>query len=190
MAETGDAANAFKVSVLPSTNFLTQRAFSIVVASDLGDGIGTGTAIPWTVPEDIKLFKDLTTTAAKGKKNCVIMGRKTWESIPEKFRPLPGRLNVVLSSTLELGSSDPAAAVLQIRGSLKDALTKLAEPQFSDIDKVFCIGGGVVYAEAFQQPCVRVLQAVYRTKIHLTTECSVKFTLTSPAGVQLGRNCA
>jgi dihydrofolate reductase/thymidylate synthase len=181
MASSGDSINPHKTTVLTSTNFLSQRAFSIVVASDLDDGIGTGSAIPWSVPEDMKFFKDLTTAAAKGKRNCVVMGRKTWDSIPDKFRPLPDRLNVVLSSTIEIADSEPN--VLLVRGTLKDALSKLADPKFADIDKVFCIGGGQVYADALQQPCVRVLQAVYRTKIHLSTGCSVKFVLASP-GIQ------
>ena len=49
--------------------------------------------------QDMKHFKNVTTAVASdGKQNAVIMGRKTWESIPERFRPLPGRLNVVLTS--------------------------------------------------------------------------------------------
>ena len=184
MERAAAEANVGKISVLPSSNFLTRRGFSIVVAADLNDGIGTGTAIPWSVPEDMKYFKELTSTAAKGKKNCVIMGRKTWESIPEKFRPLPNRLNVVLSSTIDLlAAGSDAANVLQVRGTLNDALTKLAEPQFADVDKVFCIGGGQVYVEALQQPCAGVLQAVYVTRIHLTTSCSVTFKMASP-GIQ------
>ncbi len=57
-----------------------------------------GGTLPWSIPGDLRYFKELTSrTADPGKQNAVIMGRKTWESLPPKFRPLPGRLNVVLS---------------------------------------------------------------------------------------------
>lgn len=54
--------------------------------------------MPWKLPGDMAYFRELTSrTADPGKQNAVVMGRKTWESIPPKFRPLAGRLNVVLS---------------------------------------------------------------------------------------------
>jgi dihydrofolate reductase len=63
--------------------------------------------IPWSIPEDLKRFKELTLG------HTVIMGRRTWESLPQKYRPLPGRLNLVLSRdpnfVLE-GVTDPTAA--------------------------------------------------------------------------------
>jgi NAD(P)-dependent dehydrogenase (short-subunit alcohol dehydrogenase family) len=55
--------------------------------------------LPWDLPADMAYFRDVTTrTRAAGAQNAVVMGRKTWASIPAKFRPLKGRLNVVLSS--------------------------------------------------------------------------------------------
>lgn len=90
--------------------------------------IGDGTAMPWHVPEDLKHFKD--TTLGKP----VIMGRATWESIPERFRPLPGRDNYVLSSR-EAGSwSDGAQVVTTL--PLIDA---------------WIIGGGQVYRATLPQ---------------------------------------
>lgn len=54
--------------------------------------------LPWKIPADLAYFKELTVrTSDPAKQNAVIMGRKTWESIPQKFRPLAGRLNIVLS---------------------------------------------------------------------------------------------
>ena len=54
--------------------------------------IGADGALPWHLPEDLKLFRERTTGST------VVMGRRTWESLPERFRPLPGRTNVVLTS--------------------------------------------------------------------------------------------
>ena len=64
---------------------------SIIVAASTNMVIGRNNTLPWHIPSDLKRFKELTT----GKR--VIMGRKCWESIPEKFRPLPKRDNIIIS---------------------------------------------------------------------------------------------
>jgi dihydrofolate reductase/thymidylate synthase len=107
-------------------------------------GIGKNGALPWKLPGDLKYFKELTmATSDPSKKNAVIMGRKTWESIPPKFRPLPGRLNVILTSS---GSSDYAIVEnVVVCGSLDASLKLLASTPYSlIIEKAFVIGGGQV----------------------------------------------
>ena len=88
--------------------------------------IGADGALPWHLPEDMALFRRLTTGST------VVMGRRTWESLPERFRPLPGRRNVVLTSDpgWSADGAEPAASVGQV----------LAEH-----DSVWVIGGGAVY---------------------------------------------
>ena len=78
---------------------MQMRNFSLVVAATEPEfGIGLDGSIPWRIPEDLKFFKETTTfTKDESKQNAVIMGRKTWESIPSKYRPLPSRLNIVLT---------------------------------------------------------------------------------------------
>ena len=72
--------------------------FQIVVAATKGNGIGFQGSMPWSLPKDMQYFKQLTsTTRSKGSQNAVVMGRKTWDSIPAKFRPLARRVNVVIS---------------------------------------------------------------------------------------------
>jgi dihydrofolate reductase len=93
--------------------------------------IGKNGALPWRIPEDLKHFRELTT----GK--IVVMGRKTWESIPEKFRPLPDRTNVVV--TRQIGYAVPAG--VETYPSVEEALT------WHDADDVMVIGGADIYRQ-------------------------------------------
>lgn len=77
-------------------------------AQSLDGVIGDGTDMPWYLPEDLKHFKELTLGAP------VIMGRNTWESLPEKARPLPGRANYVMSHRLAGEWSRGAQVVTQL----------------------------------------------------------------------------
>ena len=65
------------------------------------NGIGKDGSMPWSISEDLEHFKELTTRSGDDGNNfnIVIMGRKTWDSIPAKFKPLRGRFNVVLSNS-------------------------------------------------------------------------------------------
>ncbi|KAE9586633.1 putative dihydrofolate reductase, Thymidylate synthase [Lupinus albus] len=84
------------VNANPSSNLM--RTYQVVVAATRDMGIGKDGILPWRLPSDLKYFKEITTTTADpGKKNAVVMGRKSWESIPLAYKPLPGRLNVVLT---------------------------------------------------------------------------------------------
>jgi dihydrofolate reductase len=71
-----------------------ERKFKVcaIVAMDRGRIIGVDNKLPWHIPEDMKRFSNFTSG------NTVIMGRKTYQSLPDKFRPLPNRLNVVITS--------------------------------------------------------------------------------------------
>ena len=72
--------------------------FDIVVAADEAGGIGKDGEIQWRLPGDLKFLKNKTSSVSEeGMRNAVIMGRKTWETIPSKWQPLPKRLNVVVT---------------------------------------------------------------------------------------------
>lgn len=120
------------------------RPYEVVVAATRNMGIGKDGKLPWNLPSDMRFFKELTTTTSvDGKRNVVIMGRRTWESIPQKYRPLPGRLNVVLTRAgkLEGASFDD----LVICNDFSSALNLMAEPpHIESIEKVFVIGGGQI----------------------------------------------
>jgi len=89
--------------------------------------IGAHGRLPWHLPEDLRLFRETTTGST------VVMGRRTWESLPERVRPLPGRTNVVLT-TQDAWSADGAVRA----GSVAEVLAAHHE--------LWVIGGGTVYA--------------------------------------------
>jgi dihydrofolate reductase len=105
---------------------------SVIAAVARNGVIGRDNAIPWRIPEDLARFRELTTGHA------VVMGRRTWDSLPERFRPLPARRNVVVTR-----DPDWRADGAERAGSLGDALALLEGAQ-----QVFVIGGGQLYAEA------------------------------------------
>ncbi|XP_010237276.1 putative bifunctional dihydrofolate reductase-thymidylate synthase isoform X1 [Brachypodium distachyon] len=145
-----------------------RRNYQVVVAATHEMGIGKDGALPWKLPSDLNFFKELTmATSDPSKKNAVIMGRKTWESIPAKFRPLPGRLNVILTRS---GSFDFATVEnVVICGSLDSSLELLASTPYSlTIEKAFLIGGGQVLRDSLNAPAC---EAIHLTDIESTIEC-------------------
>lgn len=110
---------------------------SIIAAFNPQFIIGINGKIPWHVPEDLKRFKKLT----MGKP--IIMGRKTWESLGSK--PLPGRLNMIVSSSMA-GEHCHAPAGVAIADSLSPAIEFFKRGGVDD--EVFIIGGERLYAEA------------------------------------------
>lgn len=93
--------------------------------------IGAGGVMPWHLPEDLKHFRELTGT------DPVVMGRRTWESLPERFRPLPGRENTVVTRRFDYVA--PGATVVH---SLEDA------PAGDEGSTVWVIGGAELYGQA------------------------------------------
>lgn len=108
---------------------------TLVWAEARGGAIGRGGTMPWHLPEDLAHFKQETLGTS------VVMGRRTWESLPERFRPLPGRPNIVVTR-------DPAyvAPGAVVTDSLEQAFA-LAAGQ-DDGDAVSVIGGGEIYRAA------------------------------------------
>src|SRR5665648_396272 len=102
---------------------------SIIVAVSEDLGIGKDNELLWQISEDMKRFKRLTSG------NTVIMGKKTWESLPR--RPLPGRKNIVLTDVLNECIDNSITAY-----SIEDALNKCEKGE-----EIFVIGGGSVYRQ-------------------------------------------
>jgi len=127
---------------------------------DREHGIARDGDMPWHLPGDLKYFAKLTT----GKGNhVVIMGRKTWDTIPARYRPLPRRRNIVVSrqAGLELEGAETATSL--------DMALDLAS---SSAGSVFVIGGAQIYALALAHAGC---QGVYITEIDYDFGCSVFF---------------
>jgi dihydrofolate reductase len=105
---------------------------SLIAAVARNAAIGKGNALLWSEPEDQKHFRRVTMGCP------VIMGRNTWDSLPERFRPLPGRRNMVLTR-----NSAWLAQGAQAVSSMENALSLLV-----GVAKVFVIGGAEIYALA------------------------------------------
>jgi dihydrofolate reductase len=109
-----------------------------IVAADEDWVIGFQNKLPWHVPEDLKRFSQLT------KGNTVLMGRATFDSLPEKFKPLPGRLNVVISRTL----AAPGDNSFLVYRSPEEAFKALREGALAlPSETVWVVGGEQIYRQ-------------------------------------------
>lgn len=166
--------------------------FSIVVGAHSSNrAIGSAGKIPWKCRADMKFFKEITTlTKDPTKINAVIMGRKTFESLP---KPLPNRLNVVLTNggsvlsalygygpseayyylfnESEANSSYGKTITIQnnvvIHNTFDDAITKLES--HPNIETIFVIGGEMVYKQAINHP---KCEKIYLNEVHVVCDLS------------------
>ena len=145
------------------------KEFSIIVALDKEQGIGKDGGLPWNISADLKHFKKITTkVSSEGKKNAVIMGRKTWESIPQRFRPLKNRINVVLTRNESLIFPQDVVNAKDF----DDAFYILGEKIFNSLENIFVIGGEQLFNEAIKQPQCK---NIYITHIEKTFDCDTFF---------------
>ncbi|MEN9743526.1 MAG: hypothetical protein RLZZ65_1331 [Bacteroidota bacterium] len=107
------------------------QQLSLIAALDSENGIGKNNDLMWNLPADMRFFKETT------KGHIVIMGRKNYDSIPEKYRPLAGRTNIVLSKTIDFSAPD-----CLVFDSLENCLRAI---EVAPDQKVFIIGGAQIY---------------------------------------------
>ncbi|MCX6274217.1 MAG: dihydrofolate reductase [Bacteroidetes bacterium] len=133
---------------------------SIIVAVSENNVIGRNNDLPWHLPADMKYFKDTTIG------HCVVMGRKNFHSIPDKYRPLEGRTNIVVTRQMDF-REDGAVVVHSIDEAIELAKSKKET-------ECFIIGGGEIFAQSLEY-CDRV----YLTRIHRSFEGDVHFPVLS-----------
>ena len=138
---------------------------SLIVACDNQGGIARNGSIPWNFPQELRYFSKVTSTT---KKNAILMGRKTWESLPR--RPLPNRVNIVLSSKPN-SSGDPNSNIVFVT-SIEIALEYVN--QNDQIEQLFVIGGEQIY-HTFMTEYSSKIDHIYYTKIQENFQCDQFF---------------
>jgi dihydrofolate reductase len=134
---------------------------SIVVAASENNAIGKDNRLIWRLPDDMKFFKEKTIG------HCIVTGRKNYESIPDKFRPLPDRTNIVVTRTLNYAA--PGAIVVH---SLEEAIEKAKALNETDL---CIIGGGEIYRLALD-----VTDVIWLTRVHHEFEAHTFFPVLDP----------
>jgi dihydrofolate reductase len=158
---------------------------TLILAATPSLGIGKSGTLPWPLlKKEMGYFARVTkrvspspNTSGLRKLNAVLMGRKTWDSIPPKFRPLKDRLNIVVTRTPEEfrkslgdGGNDGAEGPMIASGIL-DALSQLSHRD-GEIERIFVIGGASIYQTALELPQTK---RVLLTKIKKELECDTFF---------------
>lgn len=128
--------------------------FNIIVAADLSNGIGKNGDIPWHFSDDFKYFKKCTSDS------IVVMGRKTWDSLPKK--PLPNRQNVVVSKRF---------GILENTTVISNFDLNLLENKNKDI---WIIGGESLYKQAIVSPNCK---SIHLSRIHDSFDCDTFFPI-------------
>lgn len=171
--------------------------FNIIVATDNKGGIGLNGSIPWHLTEDLSHFRKITTQVESDPYfefiNMVVMGRKTWESIPDKFKPLPKRLNVILTKDEPHKISHYGhdlvrvisnfeqifeESIVNINVNINVNMNGINENKDSNdtrplkINQIFIIGGASIYQQAITSPYCRF---VYITEIYKDFKCDTFF---------------
>jgi dihydrofolate reductase len=187
------------------TAMSSPKSLTLILAATPSLGIGKSGGLPWpqlrkemgyfarvtkrTSPHSIAQGDGVGEIATQQRRvNAVVMGRKTWDSIPPKFRPLKGRVNVVVTrnvdafrsqlpaSTHAAKAGDGKGEEVEVEGplvasSVSDALSQLDSAQ-ADVDKVFVIGGASIYQQALE---LKESRHVLLTKIQREYECDTFF---------------
>ncbi|KAF2727925.1 hypothetical protein EJ04DRAFT_516959 [Polyplosphaeria fusca] len=156
---------------------------TLILAATPSLGIGKGGSLPWPqLKKEMGYFARVTKrvspspTANRRRINAVVMGRKTWDSIPPRFRPLKDRLNVVITRDAQNAQwkSVPKDAVEGpvVATSLTSALECLQDDKDLEVEKVFVIGGASIYKDAL---ALKQTNRVLLTKIKSDVECDTFF---------------
>lgn len=159
---------------------------NLVVANDEKNGIGNKGELPWAIKGDMAHFRKITTsvptddTNSLKYMNVVIMGRKTWEGIPQQFRPLKDRINIIITGNSEYDCGYTPADFVFVVTSWNsiyetilglEAKTYIGE-QMLKINEIFAIGGYQVYQDVMQN---QYCNKIYITEIYNKYETDTKF---------------
>ncbi|KAE9367857.1 hypothetical protein N431DRAFT_348173 [Stipitochalara longipes BDJ] len=146
---------------------MTPRQLTLIVAATNKMGIGRANTLPWTgLKKEMAYFARVTKRAPAGSTNAVIMGRKSWESIPPKYRPLKDRMNVVITRNPGLKAEGGVMV-----GSVEGAIEAAERPE---VNKAFIIGGAEIYKAALERTEAR---RILLTRVLSDFDCDAFFPL-------------
>lgn len=140
------------------------KQLSIIVASSLEYGIGYENKLCWNIPNELKYFRDITTRCHdNNKKNCIIMGKNTWYSLPNAPSPLKDRVNIIISANdydkiAKETSETSKTPDCRVFRSIDDALLYIENDEA--IESSFIIGGSQLY-NAFLEKYIRNINSIY-----------------------------
>jgi dihydrofolate reductase len=139
------------------------KPLSIIVASSLDYGIGYENKLCWNIPNELKHFRDITIRRHdKNKKNCIIMGKNTWYSLPNAPSPLKDRVNIIISANdygkIEKEIVDNAMTYTRVFKTIDDALRYIDGDD--SIETAFVIGGAQIY-NTFLEKYIRRINSIY-----------------------------
>ena len=148
------------------------KKFLIILATDLNNWVWKNNDLCWRLGQDLKYFKKITTTTKDlAKLNAVIMWRKTWESIPSKFRPLPKRINCILSRSLKYEDINSKIDNFVLHfNDFEHCLKELSKKE--NVENIFLIGWASLYNQFINHP---KLEKIYLTKVLDKFDCDVFF---------------
>jgi dihydrofolate reductase len=188
-SKENSATHDTNVSVMPPK----PPTLTLILAATPNLGIGNSGGLPWPqLKKEMGFFARVTKRTSPSpsmesskKVNAVLMGRKTWDSIPPKFRPLKDRLNIVITSKPDVFMTklDKKTDVEgpMVCSSVLDAISQLESQHKNNLpspniqlDKVFVIGGATIYNAALELPQTK---RILLTKVHKEFECDTFFPI-------------
>ena len=146
--------------------------FNMILAVDDKNGIWKNNTLAWRLSKDTEYYKKTTSeTQDLAKLNVLIMWRKTWESIPSKFRPLPGRINCVLSRTIKNESINSKIDDFVLYfNSIESCLQELEKKD--NVETIFINGWSHLYNNVLSD---KRLEKIYLTRVFWDFSCDVFF---------------
>ena len=148
--------------------------FKLIVACDNKHGIGKDNEIPWKLTKELQYFKKITTHSNYPiSLNVVIMGRKTWDSIPAIFKPLKDRINIILTKNIEKYESETSTMNnVFVCKNIPNCIYLLESIKNVNKENIFIIGGASIYNETLlNYKCSKI----YFTEVYNNYDCDKFF---------------
>ncbi|XP_075988255.1 dihydrofolate reductase [Anticarsia gemmatalis] len=147
-----------------------KSTLNLIAAACENMGIGANGSLPWRLKKEMAYFTTMTSKVKDPTKlNAVIMGRKTWDSIPDKYKPLSDRLNIVLTHNVD-SVKEKAPKEVVVVPSIDEAITHIEGRD--DVESTWVIGGSSIYEAAMAHPnCGKI----YLTEIQKSFDCDTFF---------------